>query len=77
MTNRDLQFQVEYEQQRKNRLGDAIIDYFSDSGCDSRRIYEEILSEVESTITYHKEHYERASDLYQLLQGNRPGVPDS
>jgi hypothetical protein len=66
------QFNMElYENQRKNRLGDSIGDYLTDEDCDSRRIYEELLSEVDDWIKYHQRYLDKAVELKSLLMGNR------
>lgn len=60
-----------YENQRKNRLGDSIGDYLTDEDCDARRIYEELLTEVDDWIKYHQRYLDKAVELKSLLMGNR------
>ena len=61
-----------YEEQRKDRMGDAIGDYLTDEKVNARQAYEEILSEIQSWIDYHRENLTKAKDLYALMQGERP-----
>ena len=63
-----------YEKQRKDRVGDAIGDYLTDEQVDSRRVYEDILSEVQIWIDYHSKFLKKAEDLYALLKGERPVI---
>ena len=60
-----------YEQQRKCRMGDAISDYLSDDKVDARRCYEEMLSEVDEVIEYHKTSLGKATRLKELMLGHR------
>ena len=43
-----------YLKQRKSRMGDAIFDYLSDDSVSARNIYEDMLSEIDIIIDYHK-----------------------
>ena len=61
-----------YEQQRKDRMGDAIGDYLTDEKVDARQAYEEILSEIQHWIDYHRENLTKAENLYAFMQGERP-----
>jgi hypothetical protein len=67
------QWQSVYEKQRRDRLGDIIVDYLGDETVTPRRVYEELLAEVDSYRKYHKEGFDRANELYDLLLGFRPG----
>ena len=60
-----------YDKQRKLRMQDAIDDYLQDPDVDARRCYEEMLSCVEDVIKYHKKELNKASELYNLMLGNR------
>ena len=59
-----------YQQQRKDRMGDAIGDYLTDEEVSARQTYEEILSEIQSWIDYHQKHLTKAKALYALMQGD-------
>tara|TARA_A100001201_G_scaffold77605_1_gene69822 strand:+ start:85 stop:378 length:294 start_codon:yes stop_codon:yes gene_type:complete len=61
-----------YEKQRKDRMGDAIGDYLTDEAVSSRQIYEEMLSEVQEWIDYHRKFLTKAEHLREYLMGNRP-----
>jgi len=61
-----------YEEQRKDRMGDAIGDYLTDEKVDARQAYEEILSEIQHWIDYHRENLTKAENLYAFMQGERP-----
>jgi hypothetical protein len=61
-----------YDKQRQNRLADCIGDYFMDEDVDARRVYEELLREVDDTIEYHQRHLNKAAEFRTLLMGNRP-----
>lgn len=61
-----------YKKQRKDRLGDSIFDYLSDESVTSRQVYEDMLSEVQICIDYHKKFLNKAQNLYELMLGNRP-----
>tara|TARA_R100000152_G_C6570233_1_gene37817 strand:+ start:240 stop:476 length:237 start_codon:yes stop_codon:yes gene_type:complete len=56
-------------QHRLNTLNDVIGDYLT-SETSSDETYEDILTEVQSWIDYHKEHLEKAKKLKVLLQGD-------
>ena len=64
-----------YAKQRKNRMQDCIDDYLQDEAVDARRAYEEILSCVDDVRQYHKDQYDKANELYNLLLGNRNPFP--
>ena len=57
-------------QHRLNTLNDVIGDYLT-SEESSDKTYENILTEVQSWIDYHKEHLEKANKLKSLLMGER------
>ena len=63
--------QKSYEEQRKDRMQDAIDDYLNDEKVSSRQAYEEVLSAINDVIQYHEKAYCRARDLYDLMMGNR------
>lgn len=61
-----------YDQHRRNRLGDVICEYMDDADCDARRTYEEFLAEIDDWAQYHKQQYDKAVELKSLMLGNRP-----
>ncbi|QPB07933.1 hypothetical protein [Synechococcus phage S-H38] len=61
-----------YDKQRQNRLADCINDYINDDEVDARRMYEELLREVDDTIEYHQRQLNKAAEFRTLLMGNRP-----
>ena len=63
-----------YENQRRDRLADAIGDYLTDESVDARQAYEEILAEVQGWVKYHEKFLVKAQNLYALLQGERPVI---
>ena len=65
-----------YEKQRKDRMGDAIGDYLTDEKVSSRQAYEEILSEVQEWIDYHRKFLTKAETLKELMLGQRPDQLD-
>lgn len=64
-------WEKQFEQQRKNRLQDAIDEYLQDDEVDPRRAYEEILSCVQDVVNYHKKQLDRAVSLKSLMMGHR------
>ena len=65
-----------YEAQRKDRMGDAIGDYLTDEKIDARACYEDMLTEVQSWIDYHRKVLQKAETLKELLLGQRPDQLD-
>ena len=63
--------QKTYEEQRKDRMQDAIDDYLQDGKVSARQTYEEMLSGVDDVINYHKKSMDRAVDLKSLMMGHR------
>ena len=61
-----------YEQQRRDRLSDIVGDYLTCEKTEARACYEEILSEVDGWIEYHKKFLDKAVNLKELLLGHRP-----
>lgn len=66
--------QKTYEEQRKDRMQDAIDDYLQDDKVSARQTYEEMLSGVDDVIKYHKTSMERAVALKELMLGHRDGM---
>ena len=64
-------WEKEFEQQRKDRLQDAIDEYLQDDKVSPRRAYEEILSCVQDVMDYHKKNLDRSVALKSLLMGHR------
>jgi len=65
-----------YEAQRKDRMGDAIGDYLTDEKIDARACYEDMLTEVQSWIDYHRKFLKKAETLKDLMLGQRPDQLD-
>lgn len=61
----------EYSRQRKERLQEAIDDYLLDDAVPSRRIYEEMLSCIDDTLSYYEKQADRIKDLKHLMMGHR------
>ena len=60
-----------YDEQRKDRMQSAIDDYLNDNKVSARRAHEEMLSCVKDVMEYHQREYVKASELYDLMTGNR------
>jgi len=60
-----------YEYHRRCRMADSIGDYLSDEKVDARQCYEEILSEVDEIIEYHRTYLSKAQRFKELMLGNR------
>jgi len=71
LQNSDDYWQKTYAAQRKDRMQDAIDDYLNDEAVEARRAYEENLSCVDDVRKYHKDQYDKANELYNLMLGNR------
>ncbi|UNH61172.1 hypothetical protein SSZBM1_55 [Synechococcus phage S-SZBM1] len=61
-----------YARARKDRLGDNILDYISDESLSAKKIYDELLDEVDDIIAYHKKYLEKTIAFKELLLGHRP-----
>ncbi len=68
----DFDYKETYSSQRKNRMGDALLDYINDDDITSNRVYDEILSEVDEMVEYHQKQLNKSRELKSLLMGNRP-----
>ena len=66
-----------YAQQRRDRMGDAIGDYLADENVDARQVYEDMLSEIQIWIKYHKDSIVKAQNLYALMLGERPFISNN
>lgn len=60
-----------FEDVRKERLSDLLLDYVDDENYDSRHVYEEILAEVKSLSNYFLEKHKKVENLYTLMLGHR------
>jgi len=67
----NVDWNAEYEKQRKNRMQDAIDDYLQDDRVSARQTYEEMLSCVQDVIDYHKKEMDKAVALRSLMMGHR------
>tara|TARA_B100002019_G_scaffold200184_1_gene173520 strand:+ start:2716 stop:2967 length:252 start_codon:yes stop_codon:yes gene_type:complete len=75
-TDEQLKLDVEYSKQRKQRLGDVLLDYL-DHEISPRKLYEELISETDDMINYHKDKQEKYEQFRELILGNRPVDLDS
>lgn len=56
-----------YAEQRRDRLGDVIMDWLGDSEVSSKLFYESILYEVEENIKYHENAMNKYKDFKALM----------
>ena len=56
-----------YDKQRRCRLADVIGDYLTDEDCDARRFYEEMLSELNDWIDYHRRFARKGENMRELM----------
>lgn len=61
-----------YSQQRNKRMQECIDDYLNDDSLDARACYEQMLMSIQDLIDYHRKELDKASELYDLMQGHRP-----
>lgn len=61
-----------YSKQRNDRMRECVDDYLMDDDLDARACYENMLMAVQETIDYHRKELDKASELYDLMQGHRP-----
>lgn len=61
-----------YSKQRNDRMRDCIEDYLMEDDLDARACYEQMLMAVQEAIDYHRKELDKASELYDLMQGHRP-----
>ena len=66
ITNRYKQM-PSYAEQRRDRLGDTIMDWLGDSEVSSKLFYESILSEVEENIKYHEDAMNKYKEFKALM----------
>jgi len=60
----------EYNNHRRKLISDCIDDYLTDDTIDARMCYNDILSSIEEILKYHKDYYDKAADLYNMMLGN-------
>lgn len=60
----------EYNDHRRKLISDCIDDYLTDDTVDARMCYNDILSSIEEILKYHKDYYDKAADLYNMMLGN-------
>ena len=70
----NIDWEVEYRRQRKDRMSDALDEYLHDAEIDARLTYEEILACIDENIAYHKKFYDKAVALKSLMLGHRDPV---
>ena len=56
-----------YAEQRRDRLGDTIMDWLGDEEISSKMFYESILYEVEQNIRYHHKALEKYKNFKALM----------
>lgn len=59
-----------YEQQRRDRLADAVGDYLTCESTDARQCYEDMLAEIDGWIDYHQKFLNKATKLKKLIMGD-------
>lgn len=67
----DINIQVEYIKQRRERLESVIDDYMGVYPAPPSKIYEDILTVLEDKIKYHSSELDKANELYNLILGNK------
>lgn len=68
----DVDWDKQYNKQRRNRLDDAISEYLNDdTKTDPRHCYEDILSVVQEWVDYHQNNLNRWNAFKSLMLGNR------
>ena len=67
----NVDWEEQYQTQRRNRLQDSIDEYLQDDKVDARQAYEEMLSCVDDVINYHKKEMDKAVELKSLMMGHR------
>ena len=60
-----------YEEQRRERLNEAIFDYIQDENASARDLYLDIRNEIESTLQYHRKYVNKCNELMDHLNGFR------
>jgi len=60
-----------YEEQRRERLSEAIFDYIQDENASARDLYLDIRNEIEGTLQYHNKYVEKCNELMDHLNGFR------
>lgn len=58
-----------YNEQRKDRMQDAIEDYLCDDETTAQFAYDEMLECVKNMMDYHQKEYVKAQELYDLMSG--------
>ena len=71
----NVDWQAEYQKQRRSRMDDCINDYMGDEEIDPRFCYEDMLSICDEWINYHKKHVDRWTELKSLMMGHRAMDP--
>jgi predicted house-cleaning noncanonical NTP pyrophosphatase (MazG superfamily) len=67
----NVDWENQYQIQRRTRLQDSIDEYLQDDKVDARQAYEEMLSCVDDVINYHKKEMDKAVELKSLMMGHR------
>lgn len=56
-----------YAEQRRDRLGDMIMDWLGDDTVSAKLFYESILQEIEENIAYHHQKLEKYKNFKALM----------
>jgi hydroxylamine reductase (hybrid-cluster protein) len=69
MAKTEHEWQVEYNNQRKNRLEDAVHDYLDDADTSILEFYNDLRDIIVEMNTYHKTFAEKAEGALVLVSG--------
>ena len=64
-----------YNEQRRNRLGDAISDYLNDEDKTAKEFYDDLISEIDDWMQYHQRFAEKYKTAKMLINGHRKTDP--
>jgi hypothetical protein len=61
-----------YQSARKDRLVDIVADYFTDEDTTAQDFYNDLVTEIDSWIDYHRKFLEKAKLVKKMVNGHRP-----
>lgn len=61
-----------YNEARKDRLGDIIGDYLSDTDTSSLTFYNDLKDEIKSWTNYHEEQLNKGNAFLDMIDGRKP-----
>ena len=68
----EVDWDKQYNKQRRDRLDDALAEYLNDdTHLDPQQCYESILASAQEWIDYHHKHMNRWIQFKSLMMGNR------